>query len=103
MCVESVGVYGKCRGVWKVYIGVCGKCRRRGCEVWWSSVENNVYSVFERTTYSPYNGYCRFYRWLTENDEVDFWSRLREFSERVFLVPAPPPGLLSLVRTRTRT
>lgn len=42
--------------------------------------------------------YCSFYRWLTDNDEVlDFWCSLREFAERVFLIPAPPPGLLSLV------
>ncbi|XP_064390459.1 DENN domain-containing protein 3-like [Halichondria panicea] len=37
-----------------------------------------------------------FYRWLSDCDELYFWSGVREFAERVFLVPAPPPGLLSI-------
>ena len=41
---------------------------------------------------------CRFHQLLiTEGEDVDFWEFLRDFSERLFLVPTPPVGHLAVV------
>ena len=42
--------------------------------------------------------HCRFHHLLiTEGEDVDFWEFLRDFSERIFLVPTPPVGHLAVV------
>ncbi len=74
---------------------------------------NVIHSVFEFSMHSRTHALvhtslhvhvhvCRFYRWLSDCDELYFWSGVREFAERVFLVPAPPPGLLSIVSVMVR-
>ena len=32
-----------------------------------------------------------------EDSVLSFWHRVRQFTERLFLVPVPPPGLLAVV------
>ena len=34
---------------------------------------------------------------VEECEDRNFWEVVKMFSERVFLVPAPPPGYLSVV------
>lgn len=34
---------------------------------------------------------------IKEEEQIDFWDFLREFAERIFLVPAPPVGHLAVV------
>ena len=42
---------------------------------------------------------CRFHSNLVnEAEDKEFWEVVREFCERIFMIPAPPPGSLSLVR-----
>ena len=33
----------------------------------------------------------------TEGEDVDFWEFLKDFAERIFLVPTPPVGHLAVV------
>ena len=35
---------------------------------------------------------------MKEEEDVDFWEFLRDFAERIFLVPTPPVGQLAVVR-----
>ena len=40
----------------------------------------------------------RFYHVVTDEDEeAEFWEVLKDYAERLFLVPSPPQGMLAVV------
>ena len=36
-----------------------------------------------------------------EDEEAEFWDVLKDYTERLFLVPSPPQGMLAVVGSQT--
>ena len=50
---------------------------------------------------SCYSCFCRFHSYFVEEgDDRDFWDLVKTYTERIFLIPCPPPGSLSVVMER---